>query len=341
MAALEAALETVRQGEPAAVLIGGEAGMGKTRLIGEFTATARGAGVRVLTGACLELGADGLPFSPFTAMLRDLVREAGPDEIAALLSGSGRAARELARLLPELTADRPPGEPAAASPAAAATDSGDAYPGEMTAGEARAHLFEGFLTLLERLAEQRPLVLIIEDAHWADRSSRDLLAFLIGYQRAVGNLLIVVTFRSDELHRTHPLRPLLAELARIDWVDRTELPPLTRGQAEELAAVVLGRSPERGLADAIYERAQGNPLFTEELLACAGECDAGARHARRPAAAGRAAAAGRHPGGAARRERGQRRDQRRAARAGHRARRGQARRRDPPGRGGERPGDER
>jgi DNA-binding CsgD family transcriptional regulator len=274
MAALEAALETVRQGEPAAVLIGGEAGMGKTRLIGEFTGTARGAGVRVLTGACLELGADGLPFSPFTAMLRDLVREAGPAEIAALLSSSGRAARELARLLPELTADRSPGEPAAANPAAATAAGGDAYPGGMTAGEARAHLFEGFLTLLERLAEQRPLVLIIEDAHWADRSSRDLLAFLIGYQRAVGNLLIVVTFRSDELHRTHPLRPLLAELARIDWVDRTELPPLTRGQAEELAAVVLGRAPEQGLADAIYERAQGNPLFTEELLACAGECDA-------------------------------------------------------------------
>ncbi len=341
MAALEAALETVRQGEPAAVLIGGEAGMGKTRLIGEFTATARGAGVRVLTGACLELGADGLPFSPFTAMLRDLVREAGPAEIAALLPGSGRAARELARLLPELTADRPPGEPAAANPAAATTDSGDAYPGEMTAGEARAHLFEGFLTLLERLAEQRPLVLIIEDAHWADRSSRDLLAFLIGYQRAVGNLMIVVTFRSDELHRTHPLRPLLAELARIDWVDRTELPPLTRGQAEELAAVVLGRSPERGLADAIYERAQGNPLFTEELLACAGECDAVPDTLADLLAAGRAAAAGRHPGDPARRERWQRRDRRRAARAGHRARRGQARRRDPPRRGGERPGDER
>jgi DNA-binding CsgD family transcriptional regulator len=152
-------------------------------------------------------------------------------------------------------------------------DGGDGYPGVMTAGEARAHLFEGFLTLLERLAEQRPLVVIIEDAHWADRSSRDLLAFLIGYQRAIGNLLIVVTFRSDELHRTHPLRPLLAELARIDWVDRTELPPLTRGQAEELAAVVLGRSAERGLADGIYERAQGNPLFTEELLACADGCD--------------------------------------------------------------------
>ena len=271
MATLEAAVETVRQGEPAAVLIGGEAGMGKTRLIGEFTAAARGAGVRVLTGACLELGADGLPYSPFTAMLRDLVREAAPGEVAALLSGSRRAARELARLLPELAADRSPGGPG--EPALTAAEARDTYPGGMTAGEARAHLFEGFLTLLERLAEQRPLVLVIEDAHWADRSSRDLLAFLVGYQRAVGNLLIVVTFRSDELHRTHPLRPLLAELARIDWVDRIELPPLTRGQAEELAVVVLGRIPERGLADAIFERAQGNPLFTEELLACGGECE--------------------------------------------------------------------
>ncbi len=268
MAALEAALDAVRQGEPVAVLIGGEAGMGKTRLIGEFTAAARGAGVRVLTGACLELGADGLPYSPFTAMLRDLVREVGAKELASRLSGSGRAASELARLLPELTVGRPTALPNEGWAAV------DAHPGgEMTAGEARAHLFEGFLTLLERLAEQGPLALIIEDAHWADRSSRDLLAFLIGYQRAVSNLLIIVTFRSDELHRTHPLRPLLAELARIDWVDRTELPPLTRGQAEELAAVVLGRAPERGLADAIFERAQGNPLFTEELLACSDGSD--------------------------------------------------------------------
>jgi DNA-binding CsgD family transcriptional regulator len=266
MAALEAALDTVRQGEPVAVLVGGEAGMGKTRLIAEFTAAARGAGVRVLTGACLELGADGLPYSPFTAMLRDLVREMGAREIVDRLLGSGRAARELARLLPELSADQ--------APAKQNVDGGDAYPGGvMTAGEARAHLFEGFLTLLERLAEQRPLALIIEDAHWADRSSRDLLAFLIGYQRAVRNLLIIVTFRSDELHRTHPLRPLLAELARIDWVDRAELPPLTRGQAEELAAVVLGRAPEGSLADAIFERAQGNPLFTEELLACSDGSD--------------------------------------------------------------------
>ncbi len=267
MAALEAAFETVRQGGPAALLIGGEAGVGKTRLISEFTASARSGGARVLAGGCLELGTDGLPFGPFTAMLRDLVREVGADEIITLLPGSGRAIRELARLLPEL-ADA---SALAATPASA--EAGVAAAGSPVANEARARLFEEFLTLLERLAEQRPLVLVVEDAHWADRSSRDLIAFLIGYQRALRNVLIVVTFRSDELHRTHPLRPLLAELSRIDWVERTELPRLTRGQAEELAAAVLGRVPGSLQADALYKRAEGNPLFTEELLACPEGCE--------------------------------------------------------------------
>jgi DNA-binding NarL/FixJ family response regulator/tetratricopeptide (TPR) repeat protein len=257
MAALQTAFDAVRQGGPAALLIGGEAGVGKTRLIGEFAAEARAAGARVLIGGCLELGADGLPFGPFTAVLRDLVREIGADELVGLLPGSDRAIRELARLLPELSGGQPPADAAGAL---------------RSAGEARARLFEEFLTLLERLAVQQPLVLVVEDAHWADRSSRDLVAFLIGYQRALANVLIVVTFRSDELHRTHPLRPLLAELTRIDWVERTELPRLSRGQAEELAAAVLGGFPDRALTDALYERAEGNPLFTEELLACPDGC---------------------------------------------------------------------
>jgi len=262
MAALEAAFETVRQGSPAAVLIGGEAGVGKTRLAGEFTLRARSTGARVLAGGCLELGADGLPFGPFTAMLRDLVREIGADQIVAMLPGNSRAIRELARLLPELASSAADG---------VNTPDGGAL-ASVAAGEARARLFEEFLTLLERLAEQRPLVLVVEDAHWADKSSRDLIAFLIGYQRSLHNVLIAVTFRSDELHRTHPLRALLAELARIDWVERTELPRLSRGQAEELAAAVIGHSPDRALTDALYERAEGNPLFTEELLACPNGC---------------------------------------------------------------------
>jgi DNA-binding CsgD family transcriptional regulator/tetratricopeptide (TPR) repeat protein len=268
MAALEAALEAVRQGSPATLLIGGEAGVGKSRLVSEFGAGARAAGARVLTGECLELGADGLPFAPFTAMLRDLVRELGPDQVTGLLPGGGGATRELARLLPELA--RNGSSPSLTSGLAGpASLTGPASSGD-SAGEARARLFEEFLTLLERLAETAPLVVVMEDAHWADRSSRDLLAFLTGYQRTLRRVLIVVTFRSDELHRTHPLRPLLAELGRIDWVERLELPRLTLGEAGELAAAILGRQPAPELASRLFQRAEGNPLFTEELLCCDG-----------------------------------------------------------------------
>jgi len=93
--ALEAALDAVRQGGPVALLIGGEAGVGKTRLINEFAAGARAAGARVLSGGCLELGAEGLPFGPFTAMLRDLVQEVGADEIVGMLPGGWRSRRRI------------------------------------------------------------------------------------------------------------------------------------------------------------------------------------------------------------------------------------------------------
>src|SRR6202035_3333173 len=249
MAALDAALDSVRQGGPAAVLLGGEAGVGKSRLVSEFGQAATAAGARVLTGGCLELGTDGLPFAPFTAVLRDLVHELGADAVAAMLPG--RTTRGLARLLPEL------GEP-------------DPDP-TWDPGEARARLFEEVLSALDHLARHSPVVLVIEDAHWAARSSRALLTFLIGNQRAISGLLIIVTFRSDELHRTHPLRPLLAALDRIAWVERIDLPRLTRYDTGELGVRILGRQPASDLADALYHRSEGNPLFVEALLCCDGE----------------------------------------------------------------------
>jgi len=245
LAELDAALGQVRAGQPSAVLIGGEAGVGKSRLAGEFGARARAAGaVRVLSGYCLGLSAEGLAFAPFTGVLRELVRELGADGLAALLPGQG--ARDLARLLPEL------GEPSA---------QGDP-------GEARARMFEEMLALLEHLAGTGPVILVIEDAHWSDRSTRDLLAFLIGNQHALAGVLIVVTFRSDELHRRHPLRPVLAELDRLGWVARLELPRLTRREGRELMACVLGREPEPELAERVFRRSEGNPLFLEALLRC-------------------------------------------------------------------------
>src|SRR6266702_1712449 len=250
MAALEAAFVSVRQGGPSAVLLGGEAGVGKSRLVSDFSRTAASAGARVLTGGCLELGTDGLPFAPFTAVLRDLVHEMGADAVASMLPG--RTTRGLARLLPELGEPDTSGDPA----------------------EARARLFEEVLSALDHLTRHSPVVLVIEDTHWADRSSRDLLTFLIGNQRALSGLLVVVTFRSDELHRTHPLRPLLASLDRIAWVERVDLPRLTRHDTGELVVRILGRQPAGDLADALYHRSEGNPLFVEALLCCDGELSA-------------------------------------------------------------------
>jgi DNA-binding CsgD family transcriptional regulator len=247
LAELEAALGRVREGRPAAVLVGGEAGVGKSRLAGEFGARARSAGaVRVLSGYCLDLGAEGLPFAPFTGVLRELVRELGADGVAALLPAGG--AGDLARLLPELGEPGTGGDP----------------------GEARARMFGQVLALLERLAGAGPVVLVIEDAHWSDRSTRDLLFFLIGNQHVLAGVLIVVTFRSDELHRSHPLRPVLAELGRLGWVARLELARLTRREGRALMVGVLGREPGPDLAERVLRRSEGNPLFLEALLRSGG-----------------------------------------------------------------------
>jgi ATP/maltotriose-dependent transcriptional regulator MalT len=253
LAVLDAALAPGRPDGPSVVLIGGEAGVGKSRLVSEFTTRARASGARVLTGGCVELGTDGLPFAPFTAVLRELVRDLSVDGVAGLLPGG--VTRDFARLLPEF----------------GAADGG--------AGEsvARARLFEQILAVLERLADSSPVVLVIEDAHWADRSTRDLLAFLVSRQQILDRVLIVVTYRSDELHRTHPVRPLLAELGRLAWVERMELPRLDRRHADELVTRILGHEPEASLADEVYRRADGNPLFVEELLCdeCGGGLAAG------------------------------------------------------------------
>jgi ATP/maltotriose-dependent transcriptional regulator MalT len=242
LSALDTALTEAGRGHPSTVMVGGEAGVGKSRLVTEFAGRAQGTGVRVLTGGCLELGADSLPFAPFTSVLRELVHDLGAAGVAGLLPGGGT--RELARLLPEF------GEPAG--------------PGD--AGEARARLFEQVLLVLEHLADAGPVVLVIEDMHWADRSTRDLLAFLIRNQLSLDGVLIVVTYRSDDLHRTHPLRPLLAELDRIGWVTRMDLGRLSRQDTGQLAAQIIGREPGHDLLAAVYGRTEGNPLFVEALL---------------------------------------------------------------------------
>jgi ATP/maltotriose-dependent transcriptional regulator MalT len=237
---LEGAFDAAADKMPQVVLVGAEAGGGKSRLVSEFTARVRDRAL-VLDGGCVPLGAAGLPYAPITAALRGLVRERGAGWIAGLLPGGD--AGELAALVPELGSLSSGGDP------------------EM----ARGRLFGLVLVLLEQLAAKQPVVLVIEDLHWADRSTGELLAFLVRNLRQAA-VLLVATFRSDELGQAGPVRRLLAELGRLDRVTRLELERLSRGQVAAQLEAILGRPPDLAVASAVYERGGGNPLFTEVLL---------------------------------------------------------------------------
>ncbi|MFH9404056.1 AAA family ATPase [Streptomyces sp. NPDC017638] len=247
LATLNDALARAAAAEPQALLLGGEAGVGKTRLVEEFAAAAAGRGAVVAVGGCVEIGADGLPFAPFSAALRAL-RDALPEEFAAAAAGQEE---ELARLLPDL--------------------------GEAGAGrhdeQGMARLFELTARLLERVAAAHPVVLVLEDLHWADASTRHLLAYLLRTLRA-GRLLVLASYRSDDIHRRHPLRPLLAELDRLRTVLRIELARFTREEAGRQIAGILATEPDPARVDEIYARSDGNAFFIEELAVadCQGNC---------------------------------------------------------------------
>jgi DNA-binding CsgD family transcriptional regulator/tetratricopeptide (TPR) repeat protein len=237
---LEGAFEAAAGGLRQVVLVGAEAGGGKSRLVSEFSAQVRDRAL-VLAGGCVPLGAAGLPYAPITAVLRELVRERGAGGVTGLLPGGD--AGELAAMMPGLGSLPSGGDP------------------EM----ARGRLFGLVLVLLEQLAAKQPLVLVFEDLHWADRSTGEMLAFLIRNLRQAA-VLLVATFRSDELGRAGPVRRLLAELGRLDGVTRLELERLSRRQVAAQLEAILGCPPDPTVAAAVHERGGGNPLFTEVLL---------------------------------------------------------------------------
>jgi predicted ATPase len=242
LAQLGALLERAASGQPAIVVVAGEAGVGKTRLVAELTHHATQAGVVVLSGGCLDVGEGVLAYAPMVEALRSLARTLDPEQLAEVLGG---ARGELARLVPELGVG-PAGEPASAT-----------LP--------PTRLFELLLGVLHRLAARGPVLLVVEDLHWADQSTSDLLGFVVRNLR--GGVALVLSYRSDELHRRHPLRPLLAELDRSGRVERLELGRLDRQQLAELLGGILDGPVAPVLVGEILARSQGNPVFAEELLA--------------------------------------------------------------------------
>ncbi len=248
LATLHEALDGAASAEPQALLLGGEAGVGKTRLVEEFADAARRQGAVVALGGCVEIGADGLPFAPFSTALRALRRQL-PGELADAAAGQEE---ELARLLPEL---------------------GEGAP--VTGGgrhdeESMARLFELTARLLERVAARHTVVLVLEDLHWADASTRHLIAYLVRTLRT-GRLVVLATYRSDDIHRRHPLRPLLAELDRLRTVRRIELGRFTRDEVGRQIAGILAYEPDPLQVDEIFERSDGNAFFVEELAVAAHE----------------------------------------------------------------------
>ncbi|GAA1617261.1 LuxR family transcriptional regulator [Nonomuraea maheshkhaliensis] len=232
-AALAAALEAAVGQGPAVALVAGEAGIGKSRLLAEF-ARSLGPGVRVAEGACAELGSDALPYAPFVTVLRRLIRLDG------VLPGPYR---QLARWFPEL------GEP-----------------GEAEGGKHR--LYEEILTLVERVAADRPLVVFIEDLHWADAATRELLGFLARNLTQPG-VLLAITHRPPG-PADGQLGPLLAELSRRPRTTTLRLERLDRHDVARQLAAILGTEPAADAVRRVHARSDGNPLFVE-ALARAGE----------------------------------------------------------------------
>jgi AAA ATPase domain len=239
---LELAADDARSGRPVLVLLGGDSGVGKTRLIAETERLLTAHGVLVLRGEAVEQDDGELPYAPLTGALRPLVRTRDP-----ALEELGKGSRtQLAGLFPGLD------------------DLGSFSDWHDPSSQVR--LFEALVELLELLSERSPVALILEDMHWADRSTRTFVSFLARSLRQE-RITVVLTYRSDELHRRHPLRPLLSELDRLEHVRGVQLSPFTRVELAELLADILDADREEALVDRLYSRSEGNALYTEELLA--------------------------------------------------------------------------
>lgn len=219
-------------------LVSGDAGAGKTTLV---EAVGARSGAVVVRGQCVPTGGDGLPYAPVVGVLRGLIETFGAE---AMLGWAGAGSGALGWLMPDVVP-------------------------VSTAGDPQLQLFDAVgRTLAGAATTAGRLVVIIEDLHWSDESTRTLMRFLA---TTLGGspILMLATFRPDELGRRHPLRPLVGELTRLPVVDRLDLGPLDPKQTNELIARLIGRRPTRAAAHAVFDRSGGFPFYVEEIVAAA------------------------------------------------------------------------
>jgi DNA-binding CsgD family transcriptional regulator/tetratricopeptide (TPR) repeat protein len=249
LAQIEHALDVALTGHPVLVVVRGEAGIGKSRLVREAIQRAQARDSAILHGACLDLDGDGLPYLPIVEALRGLARVTSRDGMRELL---GPAAPELSALLPDL-ADP---EPAGGRPAGS----------ESTVD--RARLFERFLGFLDRLGTSAPVLAVIEDIQWIDPATRDLVTFLV-HNITTEHVVAVLTCRTDDLPSGHPVLAWMAELGRAPGAIRLDLGRLSwTSVRHQLEAIEDGPVPDNVL-DSVWRRSEGHPLFVEELFEAA------------------------------------------------------------------------
>jgi DNA-binding CsgD family transcriptional regulator len=255
LAALTADLEAALAGRGGVVLVAGEPGIGKTRLAEELAAQASGRGVLVLWGRCWE--GEGAPaFWPWVQLVRAYVQTSDP---AALRQEMGAGAADIAQIVPTV------GECLPDLPAPLSTEP----------EAARFRLFDSLTGFLRAAAARRPLLLVLDDLHWADAPSLALLRFL-GRELEHANLLVVGIYRHTEVDRGHPLVGTLADLTRGQRHRRLLLGGLDQAEVASFVALVAGAAPSAALAVAVHQQTDGNPFFVTEvvrLLASQGRLD--------------------------------------------------------------------
>src|SRR6202162_2823205 len=244
---IEDALLDAHRGEAQGVTPAGEAGLGKTRLASELQKRSAGGGTTVMRGGCSEADLS-LPYLPFLEAIGNYLSTADLDQLRARLGTSGR---ELGQLFPQL---RPDG---------ASSDGGD------PSGQGKLRLFEGMISLFRDAAAEHGLLLVLEDLHWADASTRELLDYMTR-RLSHTRMLILATYRSDELDRKHPLLPLVQGWKRGNLVTLVELHPLqAAGLADMVRAIFDTEEVTDDFRDFLYKRTEGNPFVLEEMLKAA------------------------------------------------------------------------